>query len=70
MNLNIVQIDQSKFVKVHFHFNYLTPTHNIYQDRKLINITQIYQFKSCILIRKILSGDIHTQLTFTKNRKH
>lgn len=31
-----------------------------------MNIPQTYKYNTCILIRKILTKDIHTQLTFTK----
>lgn len=65
-NLEILQTGQNKIIKALFRYDYLTPTAKIYTETKLMNIPQTYKYNTCILIRKILTKDIHTQLTFTK----
>lgn len=66
-NLNKLQILQNKIIKVLFHYNYLTPTTKIYKETKLMNLSQIYKYNTCILIHKILHKEIHSEIIFTKN---
>lgn len=66
-NLEKLQRAQNRIIKVLFHYHYLTPTHKIYKETKLFNISDIYFYNTCILVRKILSKDLHTQITLTKN---
>lgn len=35
-----------------------------------MNITQIYNYNTCILIRKILNNELHTEITFTKRKRN
>lgn len=65
-NLNQIQRAQNKLIKALFNYNYLTPTEELYKKTKLLNITQIYIYNTCLLIRKILTKNINTQLVFTK----
>lgn len=65
-NLSHLQTTQNKIIKLLFHLNYLTPTVTVYKKTKLMTLAQLYNFKTCMLVRKILNRDIHTQITFTK----
>lgn len=65
-NIDSIQRAQNKVVKVLFNYDYLTPTKKVYAETKLLNINQTYVYFTCILIRKILTRDIHTQISFTK----
>lgn len=65
-NLKALQIAQNKIIKTLFRYNYLTPTEKIYKETKLMNLFQIYKYNTCILVRKILTKDIHSQIIFTK----
>lgn len=65
-NVNIIQRAQNKLIKVLFHYDYLTPTDTLYKKTKLLNVNQTYIYSTCILIRKILTKHIHTQIIFTK----
>lgn len=65
-NLNTIQRAQNKVIKVLFRYNYLTPTDTLYKKTKLLNITQTYIYYTCLLVRKILTNNIHTQIKFTK----
>lgn len=67
-NLKSLQIAQNKIIKRLFHYNYLTRTKKIYKETKLMNITQMYKFNTCLLIRKILTRDIHSKIIFTKKK--
>lgn len=64
-NLLKLQRTQNKLVKLLFHLNYLTPTTTVYNKTKLMTLTQMYNYNTCILVRKILKKDIHTSITFT-----
>ncbi|CAH2083596.1 unnamed protein product [Euphydryas editha] len=66
-NLCKLQTAQNKLVKVLFNYNYWTSHKIIYKETKIMNISQIYKYKTCILIYKILNKDIHSRITFTKN---
>lgn len=68
-NLNPVQRIQNKVIKVLFNYKYLTESKKIYKETKLLNITQSYTYFTCLLIRKIISKDIHTQINFTKRKQ-
>lgn len=70
-NIETLQIAQNKLIKTLFQYDYSTQTQKIYSETKLMNISQTYIFNTCILIRKILNRDIHTQIHFTrKHQKH
>lgn len=68
-NLNMIQIAQNKLIKRLFNYNFLTPTTILYKETKILNILQSYIYNTCILIRKILTKDIHIQITFTKKQQ-
>lgn len=65
-NLQILQTAQNKLIKTLFHYDYLTPSIQIYKKTKLMNLVQTYKYTTCILVRKILTKDIHSQIVFTK----
>lgn len=66
-NLNDLQIAQNKIIKVLFHYDYLTPTRILYKEPKHMNLNQIYTYKTCILIHKIIKSEVHSEITFIKN---
>lgn len=68
-HINLLQIAQNKLLKTLFNYDYLTPTQSLYEETKLMNITQTYIYNTCILIRKILNKNIHSNITFTKRKK-
>lgn len=45
----------------------MAPTEKIFKETKLFSLPQIYKYSTCILIQKILTKDIHTQIEFEKN---
>lgn len=61
-----LQISQNKLVKLLFNIPYLTSTETVYKETKIMNIRQLYKYTTCILVRKILTNKIHTNLTYTK----
>lgn len=65
-NLKPLQIAQNKVIKALFHFDKLTHTPTLYKKTNLLNLKQIYTQNICTLIKKIMSGQIHSQTTFTK----
>lgn len=65
-NLSTVQTAQNKLIKVLFNYNVLTPTTKLYKNTNIMNINQTYTYRTCILIRKIINRDIHTNINFTK----
>lgn len=68
-NLNLLQRAQNKLIKVLFHYNYSTPTNLLYKKTRLLNISQTYIYNTCLLVRKILAKNIHTQINFTKKKQ-
>lgn len=68
-NLRGLQIAQNKIIKILFNYDYLTPTRKIYKDTKLFDIKQNYIYNTCIIIRKILTQDVHCSITFTKKHQ-
>ena len=66
-NLQPLLIAQNKVIKALFRYSYLTPTIKIYKETNLMTLHQIYKYNTCIIIRKILTKDIHSKLVFTKN---
>lgn len=64
--LSKLQILQNKIIKILFNYPYLTSSSTIYQETKFMNIKQLYNYSTCILVRKILHKSIHTNLAFTK----
>lgn len=67
--LNELQRLQNKIIKILFHYPYLTPTVKIYTETKLMNIKQLFVYTTCILIRRILNKNIHTNITFIKKNQ-
>ena len=65
--LHELQIKQNKLVKMLFHYHHLTPTKTIYTKLGIMNIKQLYTYNTCILIKKIINRNIHTNLSFIKN---
>lgn len=65
-NLQLLQRAQNKIIKALFRYDYLTPSLKLYKDTKIMSLTHIYTYNTCILVRKILTKDIHSQITFTK----
>lgn len=63
-----LQCTQNKLIKKLFNYDYLTPTVKIFSDTKLMSVKQLYTLNVCLLIRKILHKDIHSQITFTKKK--
>lgn len=61
-----LQIAQNKIIKILFHYNYLTSTAKIYEETKIMTVKQLYVYCTCILVRKILTSSLHTNLTLTK----
>lgn len=64
-----LQRAQNKLIKRLFHYNFYISTDKIYKETKLMNLNQLYTFKTCILIRKILNKKIHTQINFSKKHQ-
>lgn len=65
-NLDVIQVAQNKLVKVLFNFDYRTSTAKVYKQTKIMNISQTYRYYTCVLIRKIINKQIHTEISFTK----
>lgn len=65
-NINKLQISQNKLIKTLFNYDYLTSTQKIYKNTNIMTITQAYKYNTCILIKKIINKDIHSQILFTK----
>lgn len=61
-----LQRAQNKIIKILFCYPYLTPTCKIFDETQLMNIKQLYMYNTCILIRKIINGTIHTNVKFIK----
>lgn len=68
-NLNIVQVAQNKLIKRLFNYDFLTSTEKVYRETGIMNLSETYLYKTCILIRKILSKDIHSKIVFTKKQQ-
>lgn len=68
-NIQTLQISQNKLIKTLFHYDYNTSEQKICSETKLMNISQTYLYNTCILIRKILNKNIHTQICFTKKHQ-
>lgn len=68
-NLSPLQRIQNKIIKVLFHYSYDTPTQQLYKKTKLFNIAQLYKYNTCLLIKKIISNKIKSniQLNFKTN---
>lgn len=65
-NLKPLQISQNKVIKILFHYDKLTHTPTLYKKTNLLNLNQIYTQNICILIKKIMSGQLHSQTNFIK----
>lgn len=64
-NLQKLQVVQNRIIKILYNYDYLTPTEKVFNETKLLNISQLYTYTTCILIYKITHNMIHSQLTFT-----
>lgn len=69
-NLKILQTAQNKLIKTLFNYDYLTPSVQLYKNVKLMNIDNTFKYFTCILIRKILTNDIRTGITFKTKAQH
>lgn len=65
-NLKTLQISQNKIIKTLFKYNRLMDTKLLYEKTKLLNLKQTYTYTTCILIRKILTNKIHTELSLSE----
>lgn len=65
-NLNPLQRAQNKIIKVLFHYPYNTPTNELYKKTKLFNLRQLYIYYTCILIKKITTKSIRSNLKLNK----
>ena len=68
-NTKIIQTSQNKLIKTLFNYDFDTPTVNLYKKTKIMNITQTFTYYTCILVRKILMKDMHSQIIFTKKHQ-
>lgn len=64
--LKDLQITQNKLIKVLFHLNKFTPTKEVYKTTKIFDLKTLYKYNSCILIKKIITGTIQSDTTFTQ----
>lgn len=65
-HLKQIETCQNKIIKRLFHYHYLTPTEKIYKETKLMTLSQIYKYNTCILVHKLIHKNIHSKITFTK----
>jgi uncharacterized protein YgiM (DUF1202 family) len=66
-----LQIVQNRLIKTLFNYPFRTPTSKIYKETQVMHLKQLYTFKTCLLIHKIVKKYIHTQITFkTKINKY
>jgi hypothetical protein len=65
-NIKSLQTIQNKAIKLLFHYHFLTPTETVFQKTKLMTLSQLYKFHTCILIRKILTKETHSTINFIK----
>lgn len=68
-NIKQLQISQNKLIKALFQFGFWTSSSIIYNETKIMNIRQLYKYNTCILIKKILQKQTHTNITFTYNHQ-
>ena len=52
IHLQALQRSQNKIIKLLFHYDYLTPTANVYKETRRMNISQTYKYNTCILGQK------------------
>lgn len=65
-HLNKLQTAQNKLIRILFGYKRLTSTVKIYKETKLMNLSQLHKYNTCILIRKIITKDIRSNITFSK----
>lgn len=65
-NLKDLQISQNKLIKTLFGYNHRTPSAQLYKKTKFMNIAQLYKFNTCILIRKLITKEVNSQIILTK----
>lgn len=68
-NIDPIQRAQNRLIKILFNYNFRTPTKKIYEETKIMNIKQTYIYYTCILIRKILNKEIHSNLKFVTKQQ-
>lgn len=64
--LKDLQILQNKIIKVLYHLNFYTQTKLVYKKTKIFNIEQLYKYTTCILVKKIITKTIHTNINITQ----
>lgn len=64
-NLIALQIAQNKIIKRLYNYDYLTPTELLYGNTKIMNVTQVFTYNTCILIKKILNKTFQTNIQLT-----
>lgn len=70
-NINPLQRTQNKIIKVLFCYPYLFPTNELYNKTKLFNLKQLYIYKTCILIKNIITKSIQSNISLQiKENKH
>lgn len=67
--LKNLQIYQNKIIKTIFRYNFFKSTTKVYSESKLMTIRQLYIYNTCILIHKILSSSLHTNLSFIRHNQ-
>lgn len=65
-NLTYLQRMQNKIIKVLYHYHYLTPTVQIYKDTKFLNISQLYKYYTCVLVKNIVTNSIQSNIRINK----
>lgn len=70
-NINPLQRTQNKIIKTLFHYHHLTPTITLYKKTKLLNLKQLYEYFTCILVRKIITNSIQSNIKlYIKKNTH
>lgn len=67
--LDKLQVLQNKIIKMLFNFKFRTSTKKIYRETKLMSIKQLYNYSTCIFIRKTINKNVHTELQFKSSKK-
>lgn len=67
-NLNPLQRTQNMLIKTLFHYKYSTPTKTLYEKSKLLNLTQLYTYSTCVLIKNITSHAIQSNIQLHRKK--
>lgn len=65
-NLNYIQRTQNKIIKRLYCYDFLTPTKQLYEKTKLFNLRQLYNYNTCILVKKFLDNTTQTNIKLTQ----